>query len=210
MSTFLENQNWRYATKKFDATKKISKENLDILKEAIRLSSSSFGLQLYKVIVIENPEVRAKLLAASWGQNQIIDASQIIVFANYTKIDDSDIDDYLKNVIETRGIPMEAISGYGDYMKGAISPKSSEEKNIWNEKQTYLALGNLLNAAAELKIDVCPMEGFMPSQYNEILGLDKLNLNAAVIATIGYRSNEDATQHYKKVRKSDEDLFITI
>jgi nitroreductase len=210
MNTFLENQNWRYATKKFDATKKISTEDLNTLKEAIRLSSSSYGLQLYKVIIVENPEIRTKLLAASWGQSQITDASQVVVFANYTKIDDSDIDAYLNNVASTRSLPMEAIAGYGDYMKGAINPKSEEDKNIWNQKQTYLALGNLLNAAAALQIDACPMEGFDAGQYNEILGLDKLNLNAAVVATIGYRSQDDDTQHYKKVRKSNADLFITI
>jgi nitroreductase len=210
MNTFIESQNWRYATKKFDATKKISTEDLNTLKEAIRLSSSSFGLQLYKVIIVENPEIRAKLLAASWGQGQITEASQVVVFANYTKIDNSDIDAYLNNVVATRGIPMEAVSGYGDFMKGAIGGKSIEDQNVWNQKQTYLALANLLNATADLKIDACPMEGFDAKQYNEILGLDKLNLNAAVVATIGYRSQEDDTQHYKKVRKSNADLFITI
>lgn len=210
MSNFLENQNWRYATKKFDATKKISTDDLNFLKEAIRLSSSSFGLQLYKVIIIDNNDVRAKLLSASYGQTQIVDASQVIVFANFTHANNDDIDAYLKNVVETRNLPAESMTGYGEYMKGAIGYKSDDEKNVWNEKQTYLALGNLLNAAADLKIDVCPMEGFVASQYNEILGLNELNLNASLVATIGYRSDEDATQHYKKVRKSNSDLFITI
>ena len=95
-------------------------------------------------------------------------------------------------------------------MKGFLSPIPAEHKAIWMAKQTYLALGNLLNAAAELKIDVTPMEGFDPKQFNEILGLDQLNLNTAVIATIGYRHEDDATQYYKKVRKSNEDLFITL
>lgn len=210
MSNFLENQNWRYATKKFDATKKISTDDLNFLKEAIRLSSSSFGLQLYKVIIIDNDDVRAKLLPASYGQTQIVDASQVIVFANFTHANNDDIDAYLKNVVATRNLPAESMSGYGDYMKGAIGYKSEDDKKVWNEKQTYLALGNLLNAAAELKIDACPMEGFVASQYNEILGLNELNLNASLVATIGYRSDEDATQQYKKVRKSNEDLFITI
>lgn len=210
MSNFLENQNWRYATKKFDASKKISETDLNFLKEAIRLSSSSYGLQLYKILIIENPEIRTKLQAASWGQSQISDASQVIVFANFTHANNDDIDAYLKNVAETRGIPTESLSGYGDFMKTSIGYKSAEDINIWNEKQTYLALGNLLNAAAELKIDVCPMEGFDAKQYNEILGLSALGLNAAVVATIGYRSDEDATQNYKKVRKSNEDLFITL
>ena len=210
MSKFIENQNWRYATKKFDATKKISTTDLEILKEAIRLSSSSYGLQLYKIIIVENPEIRAKLQPVSWGQAQIVDASHLIVFANQTNISNVEIDSYLENVSQTRNLPIDALSGYGDFMKGAITPLSEEAKNAWTAKQTYLALGNLLNAAAELKIDVTPMEGFDPKQYNEILGLDKLNLNASVIAAVGYRHEEDATQHYKKVRKSNEDLFITI
>jgi len=210
MSTFIENQNWRYATKKFDATKKISTEDLNLLKEAIRLSTSSFGLQLYKVIIVENPELRAKLLPAAYGQTQIVDASQVVVFANQTSASDADVDSYLQNTAETRGIPVEALSGYGDYMKGFLNPIPAEQKAIWMAKQTYLALGNLLNAAAELKIDATPMEGFNAQQFNEILGLDSLNLNAAVIATIGYRHEEDATQLYKKVRKSNEDLFITL
>ena len=210
MSTFLENQNWRYATKKFDATKKISTADLNLLKEAIRLSTSSFGLQLYKVIIVENPELRAKLLPAAYGQTQITDASQIIVFANQTVVNDSDIDAYIKNISETRGIPTEALSGFADYMKGSVNKIPADAKVIWTAKQTYLALGNLLNAAAELKIDATPMEGFDAKKFNEILGLDALNLNAAVIATVGYRHEEDATQHNKKVRKSNEDLFITL
>jgi nitroreductase len=210
MSTFIENQNWRYATKKFDANKKISVQDLNLLKEAIRLSTSSFGLQLYKVIIVENPELKAKLLPAAYGQTQIVDASQIVVFASQTSATDADVDSYLKNISETRGIPVDSLSGFGNYMKGSVNPIPAEQKAIWMAKQTYLALGNLLNAAAELKIDATPMEGFNAKQFNEILGLDALNLTAAVIATIGYRHEEDATQHYKKVRKSNEDLFITL
>ncbi|MFV5695214.1 NAD(P)H-dependent oxidoreductase [Flavobacterium sp. LB3P122] len=210
MNTFLENQNWRYATKKFDVSKKITTEDLNTLKEAIRLSSSSFGLQPYKVIIVENPELRALLQPAAWGQSQIVEASHLIIFANETNVDDTTIDSYLKNVSETRNTPIEALSGYGDFMKSKISSLETEFKNIWTAKQTYLALGNLLNAAAELKIDATPMEGFVATQVNEILGLDKLGLNATLITTLGYRHEEDATQHYKKVRKSNEELFITL
>jgi nitroreductase len=210
MSTFLDHQNWRYATKKFDSTKKISTEDLNTLKEAIRLSSSSYGLQLYKVFIIENPELRAKIQPAAWGQSQIVDASHLIVFANQTNVTEADIDGYLKNVAETRNIPETALSGYGDFMKGGILSRTDDDKAIWTSKQTYLALGNLLNAAAELKIDVTPMEGFLPAQVNEILGFNELGLNASLLAPIGYRSEEDATQHQKKVRKSNEELFITL
>ena len=210
MSTFIEQQNWRYATKKFDASKKISDDDLNTLKEAIRLSSSSYGLQPYKVLIIENPDLREKLKPVAWNQSQITDASQVIVFANETNIGDVQIDNYLKKISKTRGIPLENLSGFGDFMKSKITPLASDLKNIWTSKQTYLALANLMNAAAELKIDVTPMEGFDAAAFNEILGLTEKGLNASVIATIGYRHKDDETQHYKKVRKSNEELFITL
>lgn len=210
MNHFLETQNWRYATKKFDATKKISTEDLNILKEAIRLSSSSYGLQPYKIIIVENPELRAQLLGAAYGQSQVVDASHLIVFANETNINDETIEKYITRIGDTRNIPVESLTGFGNYMKGAINHLTEDTKNIWASKQTYLALGNLLNAAAELKIDVTPMEGFVPAQVNEILGLNALGLNASLMATVGYRHTEDATQHLKKVRKSNEELFITL
>lgn len=210
MNSFIENQNWRYATKKFDASKKIAEQDLNILKEAIRLSSSSYGLQPYKIIIVESPELRAQLQPAAWGQSQITDASHIIIFANEVNFGAEGIDSYFKNVSETRNTSLESMKGYMDFMKRTITALSEEERNIWSSKQTYLALGNLLNAAADLKIDVTPMEGFVPAQVNALLGLDKLGLNATLIATMGYRHDEDATQHFKKVRKSNEELFITL
>lgn len=210
MSDFISNQNWRYATKKFDATKKISSEDLETLKEAIQLSTSSYGLQPYKVFIIENPELRAKIQPFAWGQSQIIDASQLLVFANITNFGETEIDNYIANMAETRGISAESVKGYADFMKMKITALTEEDRNNWTSKQTYLALGNLLNAAAELKIDVTPMEGFEPENVNELLGLKALGLNASLLATIGYRHEEDATQHYKKVRKPKNELFINL
>lgn len=210
MSTFLENQNWRYATKKFDASKKISAADLNTLTEAIRLSTSSYGLQPYKIIIVENPELRAKLVGAAYGQAQVAEASHLLVFANELNFGTEGIDQLAKNICKTRELPADAIQGYVDFMKGNITGLPEDVRNIWTSKQTYLALGNLLNAAAELKIDVTPMEGFVPAQVNEILGLDKLGLNASLLAPIGYRHAEDETQYYKKVRKSNEELFITL
>ena len=158
MSAFLTNQNWRYATKKFDASKKISTEDLNTLKEAIRISPSSYGLQPYKVIIVENPELRAKLQPAAWGQSQIVDASHLIIFANITNFGDAEIDSALANFTATRQLPSDALNGYGDFIKSKISTLPVEARNVWTSKQTYLALGNLMNAAAELKIDSCPME----------------------------------------------------
>lgn len=210
MNSFITNQNWRYATKKFDATKKVSNEDLQILKEAIQLSTSSYGLQPYKVLIIENPEIRKRLQPVSWGQTQIVDASHLIVFANYTNITETHIDDYINNIAQSRKLNVEDLAGYSDFMKSKILALPQEQLAVWTSKQTYLALGNLLNAAAELKIDVTPMEGFEPEKYNEILGLDKLGLNASLVAPIGYRHEEDATQHLVKVRKPLEELFETI
>jgi len=210
MSTLLDNLNWRYATKKFDATKKISSEDLNTLKEAVRLSASSYGLQPYKVVIVENPEIREQLKAAAYGQTQITDASQLFIFANDLNAGAESVDAYIKNISETRGVPADALAGFADMMKGTIANLSQEAKNIWTAKQTYIALGTLLAASAELKIDATPMEGFNAAAFNEILGFDKLGLNASVIATVGYRHTEDDTQHYKKVRKSHEELFITI
>jgi nitroreductase len=210
MSTFIENQNWRYATKKFNSEKKISNSDLEILKEAIQLSSSSYGLQPYKVLIIENEEIRKQLQPASWGQSQITDASHLFVFASVTNVDAEYINHYAENMAKTRNIPFDSVKGYADFMIGNIASLTPEKQIIWAQKQAYLALGNLLNAAAELKIDVTPMEGFLPEQYNEILGLKEKGLHATLVATIGYRHDEDDTQHYAKVRKPITELFETI
>lgn len=210
MSTFIENQNWRYATKKFNSEKKISNSDLEILKEAIQLSSSSYGLQPYKVLIIENEEIRKQLQPASWGQSQITEASHLFVFASVTNVDAEYITRYAENMAKTRNIPFDSVKGYADFMIGNITTLTPEKQIIWAQKQAYLALGNLLNVAAELKIDVTPMEGFLPEQYNEILGLKEKGLHATLVATIGYRHDEDDTQHYAKVRKPITELFETI
>ena len=208
MSHFIEHQHWRYSTKKYDPSRMVSAEDFHTLKEAIRLSTSSYGLQPYKVLIIENKELREKLRAAGGGQSQITDASYLVVFANDIQLDAAKIDSYIQNVSLTREIPAENLSGYATFMKSKLLPLSDAEKSVWTSKQTYLALGNLMNAAAELKIDVTPMEGFEVDDFNKILGLNALGLNAALIAAIGYRHEKDAGQHHKKVRKSSEELFI--
>ena len=210
MSNYIENLNWRYATKKFDTSKKLTDEQLEKLKEVIKLTASSYGLQPYKFFIIEDKETRKKLREAAWDQPQVTDASQLIVFANMTDFDESLVDDYIQNVVETRGMDKADLKDYAEMIKSTLMPLSKEQKGFWAAKQAYIALGNLLSAAAEYKIDACPMEGFEPEKFNEILGLKSQNLNAAVIATVGYRSEEDKTQHYKKVRKTKNELFKTI
>ncbi|MGB5228272.1 MAG: NAD(P)H-dependent oxidoreductase [Eudoraea sp.] len=210
MNKYLESLNWRYATKKFDNQKQISEEDLNALLEAIRLSPSSYGLQPYHIFIIKDIKLRGKLKAASWGQSQITDASHLIVFANTTNFDKDLIDNYLTNVSDTREIELSNLQPYGDFMKSKLIDLPDNIKETWSARQTYLALGNLLSAAASLKIDACPMEGFEPETYNELLGLKDKGLNTSVVAAIGYRSEEDDTQHYKKVRQPKELLFTHI
>ena len=206
----IEDLQWRYATKKFNATKKVSKEDLEDIKEAVRLSASSYGLQLYKVLVVEDPEIRKALREASWGQPQVTDASHLFVFCNTHQVKEADIDAYLELKANIQGMDVNTVQGYGDFMKGKLVSLSQEDQKSWTARQTYIALGNLLAACAELRIDSCPMEGFDPAQYDEILGLKEKGLTTAVIATIGYRSEEDQTQDLPKVRKTSEVLFESV
>ena len=210
MNDLLKSLNWRYATKKFDATAKISEENIEILKEAIRLSASSFGLQPYEVLIIEDKEIRNKLRPASWDQSQITDASHLFVFSAKTDVSNDDIDGYIKNASQTRNIAIENLEGYGDFMKSKIVSLDTNTKTVWSTKQTYIALGNLLAACGQLQIDSCPMEGFDPVMYDEILNLKEKGLTSAVVVAVGYRAEEDQTQHLVKVRKSTQELFTTI
>lgn len=212
MINYLESLSWRYAAKKYDAAKKVSKEDLDTLKQAVRLSVSSVGLQPYKIFIVESDEMRNKLKAAAGGNNQniIADSSYLFVFANELNVSDTHVSKYMDTISKTRGLAPEAIKGFSDYISGYLAGLTEEQKNIWTAKQSYIALSTLVNTAALLRIDATPMEGFNAEEFNKILGLDELGLNAAVIAAVGYRHEEDAMQHAVKVRKPLEELFVTV
>lgn len=208
--TLIDSLKWRYATKQFDTSKKVSASDLEKIKEAVQLSASSFGFQFYKVLIVENPEIREKLKPLSWEQPQITDASHLLVFCNYVNPTNEHVDAFLELKTKVQGLPEEVIKGYGDMAKGFLANLSGDAMLAWTAKQTYLALGNLLAACGDLKIDSCPMEGFDAEQYNEVLGLKEKGLNASVLAAIGYRSAEDQTQNLSKVRRPLEDLFETV
>jgi nitroreductase len=210
MNSYLESLQWRYATKKFDPSKTISEEDLNLLMEATRLSASSFGLQPYHLFVISAPEIKSALKEVSWGQTQITDCSHLFVFANQKDFGPELIDSYLEEVSSVRQIPIEGLKPYGDFMKSKLVDLPAKEKETWTAKQTYLALGNLLSAAGAMEIDACPMEGFEAEAYDTILNLKKKDLTTSVVVALGYRSKEDETQHYKKVRRSKESLFTHI
>ncbi|HEX8561683.1 MAG TPA: NAD(P)H-dependent oxidoreductase [Flavobacterium sp.] len=206
----LESLNWRYATKKYDPTRKISAEDIETLKEAVKLSVSSMGLQPYKVLIVENPELRDQLRAAAFDQSAVTEASHLFIFANETNVGQPQIEAYMKNIAATRGIEVESLSGFSKSITGFVGRLSNEDNEHWTRRQTYIALSTLINTAAFLKIDATPMEGFDAKRFNEILKLDGMGLNTAVIATLGYRHNEDAAQHLKKVRKPNAELFINL
>ncbi|TRO65537.1 NAD(P)H-dependent oxidoreductase [Christiangramia sabulilitoris] len=209
-SSYIEDLNWRYATKKFDKNKELNQDDLNVLLESIQLSASSYGLQPYEIIVIRDMETREKLKAAAWNQTQITDAPYLIVFSNLKSVSEAYVDSYLDNIAETRNLSREALKGMEDMIKGTTLQLSADAQNTWAAKQAYIALGNLLSAAASLKVDTCPMEGFDAAKFDEILGLADKNLTTAVIAPVGYRSEEDSYQHLTKVRKSKKDLIEII
>ena len=206
----IESLKWRYATKQYDANKKVSDADLDVIRKSIQLSPSSYGLQAFKVIEVNSPALREQLQPASWGQPQLTTASNIFVFCGFKNVSDEHIDAYLKLKAETQGMSVEDLAGYGGFMKTKMSEKSAQEMEAWTARQTYIALGNALTAAGELHIDATPMEGFDAEQYDQILGLSEKNLKAAVVLAIGYRSEEDQTQHGAKVRKPLEQLFEVV
>lgn len=203
----IKNLSWRYATKEFDSLKKVSSTDLQKIQKAVQLSASSYGLQAYKVLVIENPEIRKKLRTASWGQPQITECSHLFVFCSYTAIGPKVLDDFMQLNADIKGLKLDDLKGFGDMINGSLSQRTPEEIKAWTAKQTYIALSTLLAASAELKIDACPMEGFDAAEYNKILGLNEKGLTASVIAAVGYRSSTDQHQFHPKVRKPLELLF---
>ncbi|MDD5770375.1 MAG: NAD(P)H-dependent oxidoreductase [Candidatus Gracilibacteria bacterium] len=204
----LESLKWRYATKVFDKTKKVSQSDLSEILEAFRLSASSFGLQPWKIVVVENPELRQKLLPVSWNQSQVVDASHLLVLARLENVGEDLVEKYLDDIIKTRGVKKEDLAGYENMMKGALNSKTTEERNFWEIKQIYIALGNLLAFLASKQIDSCPMEGFDSKAYDEILGLKQLGLASCVVLPIGYRSEDDKYSQLPKVRFDLKDLVI--
>ena len=204
--SLIDNLKWRYATKKMNG-EKVSEEKLNAILDAIQLAPSSFGLQPYTVLVIEDQATKEKLLPASYNQAQITDCSHLLVFASWTSVSTDQIDTFIADIATKRSMPLEALNDYKGYITGSVAHLSDEQKAIWNAKQAYIAFGIGLAAAAEAHVDATPMEGFVPAQYNEILGLTEQGLSAAVIMTLGYRHEGDWLAPLLKVRRDKDLLF---
>ncbi len=208
--SLIDNLQKRAAIKKFDPTKKITEEQLDQLQSAIQLAPSSLGLQSFKVIVVQDPETRGKLRAAGYNQAQITDASALFVFASLTTLDEAFGKKFIDLVADVRNVDRGSLAGFEQMVLGALSGRTDDQKLAWSHRQTYIALGVLVSAAAELGIDAAPMEGFDAARFDEILGLKEKGLTTSVIAAVGYRAEDDVYSKMVKVRRPKSELFIHV
>ena len=202
---------WRYATKTFDSHRKIPAATWAALQEALVLSASAFGLQPYRFIVVNDPATRAKLLPHAWNQRQVVDASHFVVFAARTALTEAEIDRFLGRIVEVRGGSREALAGYRQMMTGSLLGKDANARMpYWAARQACIALGNLLTCAALLGVDTCPMEGFLPAEFDNVLGLTAQGYAAVVCCALGYRSTDDKYAAAPKVRFPVAELVKTI
>jgi nitroreductase len=208
IDTLLAQLKWRYATKKFDPTRKIPAATWASLEQALVLSPSSYGLQPYRFIVVINSKLREALKPLAWGQPQVTDASHFVVFARKITMSEADVTKFVNLTTDSRGMPRGALQGYYDMMVGDLvkGPRSAWV-NEWAARQTYIALGNLLTAAALLGIDACPMEGLDPAKYDGVLGLPAKGYSTVCACALGYRAADDKYATAKKVRYPAEELI---
>lgn len=207
---FLRSLEWRYAVKKFDATRKVSAEDWQVLGESLRLSPSSYGLQPWKFLIVQTPELRKKLRPVSWNQSQVEDCSHYVVFTTLREITEDYINRFIALTAKVRGADPAGMEGYRKMMVGnLVGPQHAPTTLAWTQRQAYIAMGNLMNAAALMAIDTCPIEGLDPKKYDEILGLDNTPFSTVAAVAVGYRHAEDKYQHAKKIRFcADEVLEI--
>ena len=209
--SLIDSLNWRYATTKFDSSKPISEQDIEKLKEIVKLSPSSWGFQFYKIFVITDPNLKQELLPAAYNQNQIIDCSHLFVFCSYNSVHEQDIDQMIAQFHKLRAnddsYNKESIDNYGTGSKKSILNMEPNRQAEWLKKQCYIALGQLMVGCADMRIDSCPMEGFKSDEVDEILDLQSQNLTSVVLLPMGYRSSDDKYQHKTKVRKPNNLLF---
>jgi nitroreductase len=206
--SLLDSLKWRYAVKRMNGNK-IPEATMNTILEATKLAPSSFGLTPYNIIVVEDEETRKKLQPHFYNQPQVGESSALVIFATWNSITEKEVAEFMQEIAEERGVPVESLNDFASYINGSIKNLTAEQLQIWAAKQTYIALGFALVAAATEEIDATPMEGFKPDAVDEALGLKELGLHSAVAVTLGYR---DAANDYlsgaKKVRRASEKLII--
>jgi nitroreductase / dihydropteridine reductase len=206
-----EKLNWRYATKAMDPSQKVPEAKVQAILEAANLAPTSSGLQPFEIIVVKNPELRAKIRAAAWDQAQVTEASHLLVFAAWDNYTEARIDAVVAQTHKERGTPMERLTAYYDNLKSMYLPRPAEVNYQHAARQAYIAFGIALTAAAFEEVDATPMEGFDPDQVDEILGLRARGLRAVTLMPIGYRAAEgDWLRGAKKVRKPISELVTEL
>ena len=209
--TALRQLQWRYAVKKFDPKRTIPADDWKTLEQSLVLAPSSFGLQPWKFFVVTAPTTRAKLLPLTWGQMQVVEASHLVVFAIKKGFGLEDVERHVARTAEVRGVPVEALAGFKKMLLGSlVPPPSGFDLTAWATNQVYLALGVFMTAAAMLGIDTCPMEGFQPARYDELLDLPARGYASSVLCAAGYRAADDKAAQIPKVRFRTEDVVAPV
>ena len=206
----IEALKWRYATKKFDENRILSEDKIEILKHAFNLTATSYGLQPIKMVIVHNKELQQKLVAYSMNQQQVASASHVLVLCIEREIDKVFIENYFNYVQKIRATPNEILSPFKDFLIDDFKNKHIDEITSWATNQAFLAMGTLLTVSATEAIDACPMEGFEPEKYDEVLGLDKLNLKSVLVLPVGFRAKDDMFSEFKKVRRPISDVIIEL
>ena len=201
---------WRYATKKFDPTKKIPDALWAALEKSAVLAPSSFGLQPWKFVVVTDGAMKAKLRPAAFNQSQITECSHLVVFCRRKPMGAPDVERHLDRVVEVRKVARETLAGYRDSMMGTVNANTPEQMDAWSAYQTFIALGIFLASAAMMGVDACPMGGFQGAKFDEILGLTEKGYAATVLAASGYRAADDPMAKHAKVRWALEDAVIRV
>ncbi len=207
-TALLEQLSWRYATKQFDAARKIPGEIWAAIERALVLTPSSFGLQPWKFVVVSDPAVKKSLVASSWNQSQPADCSHHVVFAARRSLDEVEIDRFLDSIVAARGGARADLAGYRGMMAGFAAKAAKEGwAKEWAIRQVYIALGNFMTSCAVLGVDACPMEGILPDQYDRILGLEGTDFTTVVACAAGYRAADDKYAKLPKVRYAAADVI---
>ena len=201
---------WRYATKVFDTEKTIAPDTWSTLEESMILTPSSFGLQPWKFITITCKKTKQDLLEHSWHQRQVTDCSHMVVLCTRDGMNQKDIDKWLDQLVDARGVSRESLEGYAGMMNGFFSNMDDNQTLAWAKNQVYIALGQLMTSAAVLGIDACPMEGIVPTEYDRILGLENSGFSTTVACAMGYRSSSDKYAELPKVRYSANEILQTV
>lgn len=209
--SLLHAMKWRYAVKKFDAAKKISDADWNVLAESVRLAPSSYGLQPWKFLLIENQKLRKELRAVSWNQSQVEEASHFLVFTTVTKLTEQNIENHISQVAKVRGSSTASLQGYRDMMvSDLVRGPRSETIKWWAQRQSYIAMGQLMYTAALMQIDTCPMEGLDAAAYDNILKLESSGYSTVAAVALGYRHADDGYQRQPKVRFELKDVLSVI